>query len=113
MALIATQSITRAGLNVTYTAVSTADTFLPGRNVWLHFKNTNAATRDIVVVAPGEAIAGVAYGDVARTIAATTGDVMIGPFPSDRFADPTDGLADYTVTAAAGVTVACLDLSQP
>jgi hypothetical protein len=113
MALIATQSITRAGLNVTYTAASTADTFLPGRNVWLHFKNTNAATRDLTVVAPGNVIDGVARGDVTRTIAATTGDVMIGPFPADIFADPTDGNADYTLSASAGVTVACLDLSQP
>ena len=114
MALLTTQNITRAGVQVTYAACNAGgDTFTPGSDVFLHVKNTNAATRTVTITAPGEVIAGVAKGDPAVVVAATTGDNMFGPFPSQHFADPADSLADITYSAVTNLTIAVFQLSQP
>ena len=112
MALLATQSITRSGPTPTYAAVSSADTFLPGARVFIHVKNTNAATRTCTIVS-APSVLGLAIADVIVTVPATTGDKMIGPVPAEYFADPADGFADITWDATSNVTIAVLDLSQP
>ena len=80
MALFATQEI-NYGTTPSYAAVNASDTFVPDQFTFLHVKNTNAATRVITVVTTSTGVGGQAVADVAVTIAATTGDEMIGPFP--------------------------------
>lgn len=112
MALQATQSIIRTGITPSYAAANAGgDTFAPGKNTFLHVKNTNAATRDITVVSTSTAI-GLAVADVTVTIPATTGDKLIGPFPYEHFADA-NGVCAITWSAATNVTIAVLDLSSP
>ena len=43
----------------------------------------------------------------------TTGDKMIGPFPSQIFADPTTGLCTITPTATTNVTYGAFKLQAP
>ena len=106
MALIAPQPLTLAGLTPVYTAPSASDTITPDTGLFLHVKNTNAATRDITVVVPGNTTFAQAQPDVVVTVPATTGDKMI-PLPSPNLlADPTTGLITVTCTPAqAGVTM--------
>ena len=113
MATLTTQVINRAALAPTYaSAAGGGDKFTPGSNVFLHVKNTNAATRDITVAATKDVLPDMPAPDVVETIPATTGDKMLGPFPAEMFA-ASDGLADIAWSASAGVTVAVLQLSQP
>lgn len=114
MGLLAYQEVqSLTGLIASYATPTVSDTFVPGNDVFLHFKNTNAATRLITVVTPRTAVAGLAIPDVTHTIAALTGDVFLGPFPAQHFADPATGLATVTTSVVTNVTVALLKLSTP
>jgi hypothetical protein len=116
MATLTTQSITRAGVTPSFTAVAGGgDACECGDDVYLEFKNTNAATYTVTLAIPSGASTypNVTYTNVAVTIPATTGDKLIGPV-SSLFKDPTTGLCTitYTGTTTNG-TVACFKLQAP
>lgn len=115
MALLATQTINRAGITPSYSAAAASDTFAPGARVFLHAKNTNAATRDLVFAIPAakSTYGNVVYTNVTVTLPATTGDKMIGPFPADLFADTTTGLVTVTPSVTTNVSYGAFDVSQP
>ena len=115
MALLATQVPGAAGVVPAYTAASATDTFVPDGDTVIYVKNSNAATRTVTVgpatVHPqkGQEIASMLSG----TIAATTGEMVLGPFPADQYADATTGLCTLTPSAAAGITYAVLRAQTP
>lgn len=111
MALLATQTVTRAGITPTYTAAAASDTFEAGAAVFLHAKNTNAATRDLVfsIPATSSTYPNVVYTSVTVQLPATTGDKMIGPFPAQLFGE----LVTVTPTATTNVTYGAFRLSAP
>lgn len=117
MALLTVQVIGKTALDVTYAAASTSDTFEDdgSERTFLHIKNSNAATRDISIAAPNtDNVPGVGpytIPAITKTIAANTGDCMIGPFPS-KYINPTTGLVTVTFTASAGVTVRPIKLPR-
>lgn len=106
MAQISTFTLTPAGTAPTLGAAAASDTALTGRGVFLVVKNTNAATRDITIAAPGNVATGQAYPDTTITVAALTGENWIPLYP--EYADPADGLAHITWSATAGVTRAVI-----
>lgn len=112
MATLTTQSPTRLGITPTYAAVTGGgDACEVGDNVFLHFKNTNAATYTVTLVSPAgnSSYANAPYVVAGVVIPATTGDKMIGPISAGLFKDPTTGLCSitYTGTTTNG-TVACV-----
>lgn len=110
MALLATQVPTpSAGLVPSFGGAAASDTFVPDDRTFLYVKNTNAATRTITVTTPGTS-RGLAVADPGPTIAATTGELIMGPFPADTYADPVTGLATVTPSATAGVSYAVVRL---
>lgn len=116
MATLTTQIISRAGITPTYAAVTGGgDACETGDNIFLQFKNTNAATYtpSIAIPAGKSTFPGIVYTPTAVVIPATTGDKMIGPI-SEIYRDPTTGLAQitYTGTTTNG-TVACVKLQAP
>jgi hypothetical protein len=114
MALLTAQNTSlSAGLQVTFSAVNASDTFTPDEFTFLYVKNTNAATRTITVTTTNTSVgaAALAVADVSVTIAATTGEQCIGPFPARYFADPTTGLATVTYSAQTNVTAALIRLT--
>lgn len=115
MATLTTQSITRAGVTPSYVVpAGGGDACECGDDIFLHVKNTNAATRDVVLAIPSSAstYANVTYTNTTVTIPVTTGDKMIGPI-SALYKDPTTGLCTITTTAQTGVTIACFKLQAP
>lgn len=113
MALLATQTPTAAaGLVPTFGAANASDTFVPTDRTFIYVKNTNAATRTITITTPGT-LRGLAVADPNPTIAATTGELIMGPFPADLYADPNTGFATVTPSATAGVTLAVVQLQVP
>jgi hypothetical protein len=112
MTLLATQNITRAGVTPAYTAVTASDTFTPGAQVFLHVKNGGGSSDTCVV--------GVLQGDppglviADNSVSVTNGqERMIGPFPSQFFADPVTGLATVTHGFTTSVTSGVFNLTQP
>jgi hypothetical protein len=103
MATLAPQTITLAGLTPTGAAVSAADKFAPGPTTFLYVRNTGGAPCDVTVDSKVPSNYGTDVNIGPVTVAATTGEVMLGPFPAQRFAG-TDGLADVTFSAQTGVT---------
>lgn len=113
MALLTTQELGYAGSLPTLSAVNSSDTFVPDDRTFLWVKNTNGATRDITIATVKTGVGGSAIADVVVTIAITTGEEMIGPFPYNDFAAAATGLATVTYSATAGVTAACVRLPIP
>jgi hypothetical protein len=116
VALIPTQVISRAGVTPTFQAVAGGgDTCEVGDDIYLEFKNTNAATFTATLTVPASASTypNVPYTSPAITIPATTGDKVIGPI-SALFKDVTSGFCviTYTGTTTNG-TVGCFKLQAP
>jgi hypothetical protein len=108
MALLAPQQIGYAGTLPTLGAASTSDTVAPDDRVFLWYKSTQGTTEVITVVTPTSLNQfGQSLPDIAVTIAATTGEEMIGPMVAD-LADPTTGLITITMASATGITVAAV-----
>ena len=113
--LITRQQIVRTGLSgPTYTAIDATDTYYvenaPG-DVFLHFKNTggSAATVTLDITRTQQ---GASFADPTVTIPATTGDVLVGPFPElfEVVGGTHDGRVKFTQDQATGVTVAAYRL---
>lgn len=113
MALLTTQEIGYSGSLPTLSAVNSSDTFVPDDRTFIWAKNTNGATRDITIATTKTGVGGLAIADVTVTIAVTTGEEMIGPFPAQHFADASTGLATVSYTATAGVTAAVVRVPVP
>lgn len=112
MALLTTQTITRAGATPSYAAVAASDTFVPGSGVFLHVKNAGGSSDTCVVQVLQGDPPGLTIAD--NSVSVTNGqERMIGPFSAQFFADPTTGLATVTHSFTTSVTVAVLNLLQP
>lgn len=113
MALLTNQQISRAGLVAAFGAPTASDTFIPSARTVYYAKVTTTSTTFTFVVPAGKGVdyTGIAVGNLVVT-RATAGDVIIGPFPADVFADPTTGLCVVTTNQQAGVTVAVFDLTN-
>lgn len=116
MATLTTQSITRAGVTPSYAAVAGGgDACEVGDDIFLQFKNTNAATCTVTLAIPSGASTypNVVYTNTAVVIPATTGDKWIGPI-SALYKDPTTGLCTITYSGTStNTTVACVKLQAP
>jgi hypothetical protein len=116
MATLTTQAVNRAGTTPSYAAVNGGgDACEVGDDIFLHFKNTNAATCTVTLAIPAGAstYSNVTYTNVAVVIPATTGDKMIGPIGA-LFKDPTTGLCTITYSGTStNTTVACCKLQAP
>lgn len=105
---LAVEKITRAGINLTDTgSLSTSNTYHVPNNgrTFLHFKKSGAGACTVTVVTPGK-VDGLAITDLTVSVPATTGDVMIGPFPLDDYND-SSGAIQFTLSEVTGLTVAC------
>ncbi len=112
MALLAVQSITRAGLAAAYAAAAGGgDTFLPDGRTFLHCKNASGGAITVTIVTPRTDPYGNAIADNTVSVPATTGDRMIGPFPAEAYADPTTGLANVTYSGVTSFTVGVFQLA--
>ena len=98
------QQVTKTGLTPSYSNAGADGHYIPndGRVV-LRIKNTNAATRTVTAVTPRTSANGLAIADETATVAATTGDMVMGPFTPDDFNDA-NGRVLIQFSATAGVT---------
>lgn len=112
MAALTTQTITRAGVTPSYTAVAASDTFAPGSGVFIHVKNGGGSSDTCVVQVLQGDPPGLTISD--NSVSVTNGqERMIGPFPSQFFADPSTGQATVTHSFTTSVTVGVFNLQQP
>ena len=89
------------------------DSMPAGPNNYLHIKNGSGAAVTVTVTPPaGSGPLGTTIAPVALTptVAATTGDMLYGPFPTSPFADA-NGNVNFTYSATATVTVKALSLA--
>lgn len=113
MATLTVQQITRAGVDPSLSAAAGGgDSFLPGDDVFLHVNNGGGGSITVTVAGQGTVLPNMDIPDVAVAVGAGT-DRFIGPFPSQYFADPSDGLADITYSGVTSVTVGAFRLNRP
>ncbi len=90
------------------------DTMPAGPNAYLHVKNTAGAAVTVSVTPPaGSGPLGTTIGALALApaVAATTGDMIYGPFPSNPFGDA-NGNVNISYSSAASVTVKALTVTS-
>lgn len=108
---VTVQQIARAGLTLSYSAASASDNYkVPndGRRTFLHFKKSGAGDATITITTPGT-VDGLAVADRTVTVPASTGDVMVGPFPAAAYNDA-DGEIEFVTDEDTGLTFAALKL---
>jgi hypothetical protein len=110
--LLTTQSISRTGVTPAYTAVTASDTFTPGAQTFIHVKNGGGSPDTCVVQVLSGDPPGLTISDNSVSVT-NAQERMIGPFPSQFFADPTTGLATVTHSFTTSVTSGVFNLSQP
>lgn len=113
---LSVQNIVPGGLTATYAVagagqgeLNVSDTYYINNDgkVWLHFKKSGAG--DCVVTIPTPVtVDGLAVTDRTVTIPASTGDVMIGPFPREVYNQPGTHDFTFTVDEVTGLTCAVL-----
>lgn len=108
-----TLSVEKMGINglaATYNAMSTANTYFArnGGRLFLHFKKSGAGDADVTIVAT-KSVLGLSVEDLVVTVPASTGDVMIGPFPPGVFNNG-DGDISFTVDEDTGLTCAVVEI---
>ncbi len=112
MATLATQSITRAGLEATYAAAAGGgDKFAPDANAVLHVKNGSGGDITVTVATQGTVV-GNPIADNAVVVTAGE-ERFIGPWPYEHYSAAADGLAAITYSGVTSLTVAVFRLSQP
>lgn len=108
-------SVNAAAVGVYQDADSTDDMFVEAHEgkLLLHVKNTNAAARNITIVAGAGGHQSAAWmgvlGNLVVNIPALTGDVIIGPLETARF-EQTDGTIYLNFDASADCTIAAFSL---
>jgi hypothetical protein len=113
---LAVQDLSRSGVTPARTAagasplLNVTDTFNfnnTGKE-FLHFMKSGAGACTVTIVTPGT-VDGLAVADRTVTVAATTGDVMIGPFPPGYYNTAgTATFAGFTVSEVTGLTCAII-----
>lgn len=108
---IAVQALSRAGLEATYEgSLATADTHQVNNDgrTFLHFKKSGAGNAVVSLILV-KTVDGVTPAAKTVQVDATTGDVMIGPFPPGIYNDSNHDL-EWTVNEVTGLTVAAIRL---
>jgi len=114
MATLTVNAVTRAGFrddNALVAAAGGGDKFLPSKDTWIRVNNGGGSPITVTVATPGSTY-GLAIADVSVSVTNAQSQV-IGPFPAELFANPTDGLADITYSGVTTVTVGAFKLAQP
>jgi len=112
MAAYPVQTITRAGLTPAYVSVSASDTFTPGAQVFLHVKNAGASPDTCAVAVLSGDPPGLTIADVSVSVT-NAQERMIGPLPTQFFADPVTSAGSVTHSFTTSVTAGAFTLSQP
>lgn len=115
---LAVQQIARGGLAPAYTAagasplLNVTDTFKwnnTGKE-FLHVKKSGAGACTLTIKTPGT-VDGLAVAERTINVPASTGDVMVGPFPPGIYNAPGTNMAEgFTVSEVTGLTVAIVRL---
>jgi hypothetical protein len=104
VATLTVQDIDLDGEGADYVACNAGgDEFVNDGKTFIHVKNTNAATRTVTVNSQRLCDQGFDH-DQAVIIPATTGDMMIGPFPTSRFNDVNQKV-QLTYSAVTNLTI--------
>lgn len=107
MAAYTVYPIDLTGDSKAYVTPASGDTFANDGRTFLHVKNANASPSVVTINSIRPCDQGVDH-DIAVTVAATTGDEMIGPFPPSRFNDSSGNVTVTTYSVTATVSVAAI-----
>lgn len=104
------QNIALAGLTPAYSAGDAVNfhEFINDGNTMLQVKNTGGGACTVTIYTPAK-VAGVDIADITVVVGATTGDKMIGPFPTHVF-NQSGGLVNVDISTATGVTLGAFRL---
>lgn len=107
MATFAVQNVVLGGVNPTLNPATNVlgDQCANDGNVILFFRNTSAIVVTVTINAVTLCNQGFDH-DVQFTLPVTSGEQLVGPFPTSRF-NTADGFITWTYSGASGVSVGC------
>ena len=101
------QTVTKVGAAPTFQgSLTTSDVYLVQNNgaTWIEVKKSGAGSCTVTVQTP-RTVDGIAVAEHTFNVPATTGDMVVGPFPPDTFNDPVGDLR-MTFSEITGLTAA-------
>lgn len=103
------QSLASSGVTPTYASADNTqgENFSNNGRRVLHVKNTGGGSCTVTIAIPAT-VDGIAATNRTVTVAATTGDRLIGPFPT--LYNQTDGSINVDYSTGTGVTRALFDM---
>ena len=116
MATLTSQAISEAGLTATYAAADAAgDVVANDGSIFLHVKNGGGSEVTVTITAQVTEVDSGVFGTLTKgnasdSIAATTGESFIGPFPIGTFNNSDEQIA-ITYSAVTSVTIAVFYLA--
>ena len=104
--VLTVQRLAPTGITPTRTTTNNADTYIMRNNgrMMLAFENSSGATATITIQTPGTR-GGLAVAEQTLNVPATTGDVMVGPFPPSIYNDDNGDLR-FSTNEGTGLTCA-------
>lgn len=113
MATLTVNTVSLSGLrddNALVAAAGGGDSFLPSKDTYIRVNNGGGSPITVTVTTvQNDPTTGLAIADVSVSVT-NAQSRLIGPFPAEAFADPTDGLADITYSGVTSVTVGAFKL---
>lgn len=108
MAALTTQNIVAAGTKPTFSAASTSDTAEVGngKNTFVVYRNSDASTEQVTIVAPGNNSYGQPNPDPVVTIPGGPGAELWVPLRKEYDAGDGSGRCTLTMASTTGITVA-------
>jgi hypothetical protein len=98
--------------NALVAAAGGGDSFLPGDTTYIRVNNGGGSPITVTVATPGSTgNSGLGIADVSVSVT-NAQSRLIGPFPSQLFAQSDDGLADITYSGVTSVTVGAFRLPK-
>jgi hypothetical protein len=108
---ITVQSASRTGLTPTYASANTDGSYFANNGrTFLQVKNTNASPATVSIT-PTAKFGGRSLAQVDVVIPATSGDKLIGPFPTELYNDA-QGRVFVSYSAVTSLTVAAVRLES-
>lgn len=112
MAVLTIQNVSADGLDASYASAGVSgDKVRPTDRTFIHVKSTNAGSSVTVTVddtLSTEPTGATSFNPDLSVVIEPLGNRFIGPLPSSRFRNVSDGYADITYSTTASVTVAAL-----
>lgn len=111
MAALTTQTVTQAGITLSFAAVAASDTFVNTGQEVIYVKNGGGSPTTVTVTSGGQTYHGASYGNQAVTVNNASEKIFL-PYPPEVTNSTSTGLTTVTCSPTTSVTIAIVQYQK-